>query len=131
MMKNSFLIEDFLGYMRTVRGASKKTIYEYRCDLQRFLKFMKLRCVLHETFDHQSVDDEESFDEIDISDLDASFLNQIKLQDLYAYISHLSQHGMLPWRKRMQMIFQDPYASLNPRMTVGDIVMEPMVIQPG
>ena len=43
-------------------------------------------------------------------------------------ISHLSQHGMLPWRKRMQMIFQDPYASLNPRMTVGDIVMEPMVI---
>ena len=43
-------------------------------------------------------------------------------------ISRLSQHGMLPWRKRMQMIFQDPYASLNPRMTVGDIVMEPMVI---
>lgn len=92
-MKNSFLIEDFLGYMRTVRGASKKTIYEYRCDLQRFLKFMKLRCVLHETFDHQSVDDEESFDEIDISDLDASFLNQIKLQDLYAYLSYLDlQH---------------------------------------
>ncbi|MDO4785605.1 MAG: ATP-binding cassette domain-containing protein [Fretibacterium sp.] len=43
-------------------------------------------------------------------------------------ISRLSQREMLPWRKRMQMIFQDPYASLNPRMTVGDIVMEPMVI---
>lgn len=35
---------------------------------------------------------------------------------------------MKPFRKRMQMIFQDPYASLDPRMTVGDIVGEPMDI---
>ena len=43
-------------------------------------------------------------------------------------ITNLTVKDMLPFRKRMQMIFQDPYASLNPRMTVGDIVREPMSI---
>ncbi len=39
-------------------------------------------------------------------------------------ITNLSSDKMLPYRKRMQMIFQDPYASLNSRMTVTDIVGE-------
>jgi len=39
-------------------------------------------------------------------------------------ITDLSQKELLPYRKRMQIIFQDPYASLNPRMTVTDIVGE-------
>ncbi|HEX3029311.1 MAG TPA: dipeptide ABC transporter ATP-binding protein [Clostridia bacterium] len=40
----------------------------------------------------------------------------------------ITKIDMKPLRKKMQMIFQDPYASLNPRMTVADIVSEPMDI---
>ncbi len=41
-------------------------------------------------------------------------------------ISDLNQKQLLPIRKKMQMIFQDPYASLNARMTVHDIIAEPL-----
>lgn len=41
-------------------------------------------------------------------------------------LAKLSHQEMRPYRRRIQMIFQDPHASLNPRMTVGDIVGEPM-----
>ncbi|MBR1657498.1 MAG: ATP-binding cassette domain-containing protein [Synergistaceae bacterium] len=43
-------------------------------------------------------------------------------------ITHLTQKKLLPFRKKIQMIFQDPYASLNPRMTAGDIIREPMIV---
>jgi peptide/nickel transport system ATP-binding protein len=43
-----------------------------------------------------------------------------------ADITHLSIGDMRPHRKRMQMVFQDPYASLNPRMAAGKIVAEPL-----
>jgi oligopeptide/dipeptide ABC transporter ATP-binding protein len=40
----------------------------------------------------------------------------------------LSRRAMKPYRKELQVIFQDPYSSLDPRMTVYDIVSEPLVI---
>ena len=43
-------------------------------------------------------------------------------------ISKMDNKTLRPVRKQMQMIFQDPYASLNPRMTVHDIIAEPMII---
>lgn len=43
-------------------------------------------------------------------------------------ISPLSSSAMRPLRKHMQLVFQDPYSSLNPRMTIGDIIGEGLKI---
>ncbi|GLS25555.1 ABC transporter ATP-binding protein [Marinibactrum halimedae] len=43
-------------------------------------------------------------------------------------IQDLTAKAMRPYRRRMQMIFQDPYASLNPRMTIYDTLAEPLVL---
>lgn len=43
-------------------------------------------------------------------------------------IAGMNREELMPYRKKMQMIFQDPYASLNARMTVADIIGEPMDI---
>ena len=43
-------------------------------------------------------------------------------------IAHLSNRSLRPLRRQMQMIFQDPYASLNPRKRVGTIIGDPMRI---
>src|SRR5512142_1891564 len=43
-------------------------------------------------------------------------------------ITHLSKTALRPLRRSMQIVFQDPFASLNPRMTAGDIVGEPLSV---
>ena len=43
-------------------------------------------------------------------------------------ITKWNEKQMHPYRQKMQMIFQDPYASLNPRFTVGETIAEPMEI---
>lgn len=43
-------------------------------------------------------------------------------------VTKLSREDMRAMRRKMQIIFQDPYASLNPRMTIGAALMEPMII---
>jgi peptide/nickel transport system ATP-binding protein len=43
-------------------------------------------------------------------------------------LNNLSQKEMINFRKRMQIIFQDPYASLNPRQTIEQTLIEPMIV---
>ncbi|WP_442602724.1 ABC transporter ATP-binding protein [Paenibacillus sp. KN14-4R] len=43
-------------------------------------------------------------------------------------LAHMSERELLPFRKRMQAIFQDPYSSLNPGMTVMQLISEPLEI---
>ena len=45
-----------------------------------------------------------------------------------ADITVMSQKALRPLRRQMQVIFQDPFASLNPRMTVSQIVEEPLIV---
>jgi oligopeptide/dipeptide ABC transporter ATP-binding protein len=43
-------------------------------------------------------------------------------------IAGLSKKELRPFRKQAQIVFQDPFSSLNPRMTAGDIVAEPLLV---
>jgi peptide/nickel transport system ATP-binding protein len=45
-----------------------------------------------------------------------------------ADLAQLPKSGLRPYRRQIRMIFQDPYSSLDPRMTVGDIIGEPLKV---
>lgn len=61
---------------------------------------------------------------IDPTDGSILFRNDGNIVD----IAKLSNRALKPLRRQMQIIFQDPYSSLNPRMTIGDIIGEPLVV---
>ena len=52
----------------------------------------------------------------------------LNINDKQIEISNLTRSQSKPYRKHVQMIFQDPYSSLNPRMLVKDIIKEPLDI---
>jgi peptide/nickel transport system ATP-binding protein len=58
--------------------------------------------------------------------LDDPTAGEIRFEDID--IAQLKRSEMVAVRKKMQVIFQDPYSSLNPRMTVGQIIAEPMYV---
>lgn len=45
-------------------------------------------------------------------------------------VTHFAQKNLLPYRKEVQLVFQDPFAALNPRLTIGDALQEPLLLQP-
>lgn len=53
---------------------------------------------------------------------------ELRLGERTVDLARLEERELRPLRPHLQMIFQDPFSSLNPRMTVGDIVAEPLVI---
>jgi peptide/nickel transport system ATP-binding protein len=58
-------------------------------------------------------------------------LNPITTGNIYfkgKSISSFSKSELADYRKKVQIIFQDPYSSLNPRVTIGDAIKEPMIV---
>ena len=53
---------------------------------------------------------------------------QFRTNDEWVELTALKHKELMPLRKTMQMVFQDPYSSLNPRMTVREIIEEPLII---
>lgn len=54
---------------------------------------------------------------------------QLKVNDDYIDVNNIDRANRKDYRRNVQMIFQDPYESMNPRMTIFDIVGEPLSVQ--
>lgn len=65
-----------------------------------------------------------------ILNLDSPTSGQVYLEgnDIYKIFNSKDKKEILKLRRKMQYVFQDPYASLDPRMTVADIIVEPFII---
>jgi oligopeptide/dipeptide ABC transporter ATP-binding protein len=55
-------------------------------------------------------------------------INYHKANGEWVDIAHISQKNMKPLRRELRMVFQDPFSSLNPRLTVKDLISEPLEI---
>ena len=64
-------------------------------------------------------------------DVELSGEATINLNGEVAQLNDLQRSEMLPWRAKVQMIFQDPFSSLNPRMTVQQLIERPMELHLG
>lgn len=78
---NPDYLNSFLDYTVTILNKSPNTIKEYNYDLATFLKFIKV---------HFKMTDEEDFSKITIKDIPLSTIKQIKLDDIHAFLSYLT-----------------------------------------
>jgi oligopeptide transport system ATP-binding protein len=67
----------------------------------------------------------------DIFYYDEENLENSQEQRVKIALPKLNRRELMPYRSKIQMIFQDPYSSLNPRFTVGDIIEEPLTLHRG
>jgi len=67
----------------------------------------------------------------DIFYYDEESLSNGNKQRVKIALPKLNRKELIHYRSKIQMIFQDPYSSLNPRFTVGDIIEEPLIVQRG
>ncbi len=81
-MIKSNLLDDFLDYMKSTKGASESTVKEYYYDIRLFLRFLKQRRGLAKDIE---------FNEIDIEDVGIEMLSSVKKQDIYAFNAFLEK----------------------------------------
>jgi peptide/nickel transport system ATP-binding protein len=108
------------------RGFLRKTVGHVRAvdDVSFFIKRGETLALVGESGCGKTTTSRCVLRAIDPSDGQILFQAQNGVVDIAA----LSRSQLRPLRRQMQMIFQDPYSSLNPRMTLLDIVGEPMLV---